>query len=125
MKVGEITAKFKPYHVDLYCTELEEVSQEIVEGLVGKASMAKSAVISNDQAKRIAEENEKKRRVVDERLAPSLTADQQETLQRLEGSKNSVNYRRILTEEEFEAKKRPQHLRHDTNHTICHHHHHQ
>lgn len=132
-QVGEITAKFKPYHVDLYCTELEEVSQEVVEALVGKASMAKSAVISNDQARRIAEENEKKRRVVDERLntplhqsssttasgivltysnsssnsssssgAPSLTADQQETLQRLEGFKNSG----ILTEEEFEAKKR-------------------
>jgi len=130
-QVGDITARFKPYHVDVYCTEFSEISQEIVEGLVGKASMSKSAVIDNDRAKRIMDENEKKRRVVEERLntplnqssgtttsvvptygnnaaasaaspTQQLTADQQETLQKLEGFLNSG----ILTEEEFEAKKK-------------------
>jgi len=118
--IGEIASKFKPYHVDLYCSELGELSQEIVEELVGKASMAKSAVIDNNQAKRIMDENERKRRAHEEKkTTPIVTTstpttpsahsssagrvnqEQKEYLEKLEEYKNN----RIITEEEFEQKK--------------------
>jgi hypothetical protein len=120
-QVGDIIAKFKPHHVDLYCSELNEVSQDIIEGLVGKASMAKSAVIDNSKARAIMDDNDKKRRAIDDNkkvtngptvASPSVSvsrssssADQNdehnETLKKLE----SLKLNGVLTEEEYELKK--------------------
>lgn len=64
-QVGEITAKFKPYHVDMYITEQKEISQQVIEELVGKASMSRSNVMEKHEGEKIQKDNEERQRRLD------------------------------------------------------------
>jgi len=64
-QVGEITSRFKPYHVDLYITSEDEVSQDIIEDLVGKASMSRSKIMDKHEGEKIQRDNEERQKKLD------------------------------------------------------------
>ncbi|KAL9656540.1 hypothetical protein ABK040_005302 [Willaertia magna] len=64
-QVGEITTRFKPYHVDMYITSVDEISQQIVEDLVGQASMSRTKVLDSRKGEEIQRENEEKQKKLD------------------------------------------------------------
>ncbi|EFC39585.1 actin binding protein [Naegleria gruberi] len=64
-QVGDITTKFKPYHVDMYITSQDEISQHVIEELVGKASMSRSNVMEKHEGEKIQRDNEERQRRLD------------------------------------------------------------